>query len=246
MAWAKFAYVGGGALSVAVHFAAFGGLSVMKKPAPETQHVAVMMSAPKPKHKAKPPEPPKPIEAPKEMLQHPLAAPRAATPPPAAAPPPDPVAAAHPALAAMPDFGINLSGGQGGPGGIAVPMGGGAQPVAAAAPIKEKTFGAAAERPAVAADECTEDLIKAKPGAFVQATYTDDARAAGIEGRVRVSVTIDASGAITSASVVSGLGHGLDESTIAAAKRMNFSPATRCGKAVQSTFVVSMRFALGE
>ncbi|MEO7033023.1 MAG: energy transducer TonB [Polyangiaceae bacterium] len=246
MAWAKFAYIGGGVLSAAVHVAAFGGLSVMRRPAPEAQHVAVMMSSAKKKAKAKPPEPPKPIEAPKEMLQHPLAAPRAAPPPPAAAPPPDPVAAAHPALAAMPDFGINLSGGPGGPGGIAVPMGRAAQPVAAAAPIKEKTFGSAAERPAVAADECAEGLVKAKPGAFVQATYTDDARAAGIEGRVRVSVTIDASGAVSSATVVSGLGHGLDEATIAAAKRMNFSAATRCGKAVQSTFVVSMRFALGE
>jgi len=246
MAWAKFAYIGGGALSVAVHFAAFGGLAVMKKPAPETQHVAVMMSAPKKKQKAKPPEPPKPIEAPKEMLQHPMAAPRAATPPPAAAPPPDPVAAAHPALAAMPDFGINLSGGPGGPGGIAVPMGGAAQPVAAAAPIKEKTFGTAAERPAVAADECTEDLVKAKQSGFVQPTYTDDARAAGIEGRVRVQITLDAAGAVTGMTVVSGLGHGLDESMIAAVKRMTFTPATRCGKPVASTLVMAARFALGE
>jgi protein TonB len=242
---ATIGYITAGFATVALHVAAFGGLSVLKKAVPETQRVAVMMSSAKRKQKPKPPEPPKPIEAPKELLQHPMAAPKAAVPPPVAAPPPDPIAAAHPALAAMPDFGINLSGGPGGPGGIAVPMGGPA-PVAAAAPIKEKTFGSAAERPAVAADDCTEDLVKAKPGAFVQATYTDDARAAGIEGRVRVQITIDAAGSITAATVVSGLGHGLDEATIAAAKRMNFSPATRCGKPVQSTFVVSMRFALGE
>jgi protein TonB len=242
---ATIGYITAGVATVALHVAAFGGLSVLKKAVPETQRVAVMMSSAKKKQKPKPPEPPKPIEAPKEMLQHPMAPAKAAPPPPVAAPPPDPIVAAHPALAAMPDFGINLSGGPGGPGGIAVPTGGPA-PVAAAAPIKEKTFGSAAERPAVAADDCTEDLVKAKPGAFVQATYTDDARAAGIEGRVRVQITIDASGSITSATVVSGLGHGLDEATIAAAKRMNFSPATRCGKPVQSTFVVSMRFALGE
>jgi protein TonB len=245
MRWAKFGYVGGAVLSVGVHVFAFTGLSAIKKTSLGTQHVAVMMSSAKKKQKPKPLEPPKPIEAPKEMLQRPLA-PAKAAPPPVAPPPPDPIAAAHPALAAMPDFGISLSGGQGGPGGIAVPMGGPVRPAAEPVAHKEKTFGAAAERTAVSADECAEDLVKAKPGAFVQATYTDDARAAGIEGRVRVQVTIDASGAITDAKVVSGLGHGLDESTVAAARRMNFSAATRCGKPVQSTFVLSMRFALGE
>jgi protein TonB len=246
MRWAKFGYIAGGALSVAVHVAAFSGLTVMKKAMPNTQHVAVMMSSTKRKQKPKPAEPPKPIEAPKEMLQRPLAPPKAVAPPPVAPPPPDPIAAAHPALAALPDLGISMSGGQGGPGGIAVPMGGAMQPASDQATHKEKTFGSTAERPAVAADDCTEDLVKAKPGAFVQATYTDDARSAGIEGRVRVQITIDATGAITDAKVVTGLGHGLDEATIAAAKRMNFSPATRCGKAVPSTFVISMRFALGE
>ena len=46
--------------------------------------------------------------------------------------------------------------------------------------------------------------------------------------------------------LVSGLGHGTDESALAAAKRMSFSPATRCGKAVPSSFVISVRFALGD
>jgi protein TonB len=106
-------------------------------------------------------------------------------------------------------------------------------------------LGVAAERPAVAGD-CAEDLIKAKPQGFVKANYTDDARAAGIEGRVRVEISLDESGHVQSARVVSGLGHGLDESAMEAAKRMSFNPATRCGSAVKSTFVVSMRFVLGE
>ncbi len=247
MRWVKVGYVAGALASVAVHVAAFGGLSVMKKPEPGTQRVAVMMSSAKKKQRVKPPEPPKPVEAPKELLQHPLAAPKAA-PPPVAAPPPDPIAAAHPGLAAMPDFGISLSGAAGpGGGGIAVPMGGGAAPVAAAAVHKEKVFGNAAERPTVgASDDCQEDLVKAKPQGFVQPTYTDDARAAGIEGRVRVEITVDSSGAVLGTKIVSGLGHGLDESAVAAAKRMSFNAATRCGKAVQSTFVISMRFVLGE
>jgi len=246
MRWAKYGYIAGGVLSVAVHVFAFGGLSAMKKANLGSQHVAVMMSSAKKKAKPKPPEPPKPIEAPKEMLSHPLA-PAKAAPPPVAPPAPDPIAAAHPALAAMPDFGINLSGsGVGGPGGIAVPMGGPAQ--AAAAPIahKEKTFGTATERPTVAADDCQEDMVKAKQQGFVQPAYPEDARAAGIEGRVRVQITLDASGAVLGALLVSGLGHGTDESALAAAKRMSFSPATRCGKAVPSSFVISVRFALGD
>jgi len=245
MSRVKLAYVGAAAATVTIHMVAFGGLNAMKKPEPEKHMVAVMVSQPKKKEKAKPPEPPKPIEAPKEMLQRPTQ--RAAAPPPVAAPPPDPVAAAHPALAAMPDFGINLSGGLGGPGGgIAVPMGGGQAPSSVQPKPKEKVLGAAAERPAVAGDACAEDLVKAKPQGFVKPTYTDDARAAGIEGRVRIEVSLDETGHVLSARVVSGLGHGLDESAIDAAKRMAFSSATRCGNPVKSTFVVSMRFVLGE
>jgi protein TonB len=244
MSWLKFGYVASGVGTVALHVVAFGGLNALKPKPPDPQRVAVMVNAPKKKQKPKPPEPPKPIEAPKEMLQRPLAA-RNTPPPPAAAPPPDPVAAAHPALAAMPDFGINLTGGPGGPGGIAVPVGGGPAPATEPVAHKEKTFGSTAA-PAAGEGDCTEDIVKAKPQGFVQPTYTDDARAAGIEGRVRVQVTIDSSGAILDAKVVSGLGHGLDESAIAAAKRMSFSAATRCGTAVKSTFVISMRFVLGE
>jgi protein TonB len=245
MSRVKFGYVAGAVGTLAVHVVAFGGLNTIKPKPPEQQRVAVMINAPKKKQKPKPPEPPKPIEAPKEMLQRPLA-PRTPAPPTPAPPPPDPVAAAHPALAAMPDLGINLSGGIGGPGGMAVPMGGKPAAPAEAVARKEKTFGAAAERPAVAGDDCPEDVIKAKPKGFVQATYTDDARAAGIEGRVRVQATIDGSGAVSDIKIVSGLGHGLDESAIAAARRMSFSAATRCGKPVTSTVVFAIRFVLGE
>ncbi len=246
MARLQFVYIAAAAATVTIHLVAFGGLSAMKKPEPEKRTVAVMVSQPKPKQKPKPPEPPKPIEAPKELLQRPTVQ-RAAPPPPAAAPPPpDPVAAAHPALAALPDFGINLSGGLGGPGGIAVPTGGGAATPSQALPTKkEKVFGAAAERPAAAGD-CDEDLVKAKPQGMVKPAYTDDARAAGIEGRVRVEITLDETGKVVGAKILSGLGHGLDESAIDAAKRMSFNAATRCGTAVKSTFVLSMRFVLGE
>lgn len=241
----KLAYLGAGAATITIHVVAFGGLTAMKQPEPEKHTVAVMVSQPKPKPKAKPPEPPKPIEAPKELLQRPTQ--RAAPPKPAAVlPPPDPVAAAHPALAAMQDFGISMSGGLPGAGGIAVPMGGAQGPSSIQPKAKEKVLGVAAERPTVGGGDCAEELVKAKAQGFVKANYTDDARAAGIEGRVRVEISLDEAGHVQSTRVVSGLGHGLDESAMEAAKRMAFNPATRCGTAVKSTFVVSMRFVLGE
>jgi protein TonB len=239
----KLAYVGAAAATVLIHAAAFGGLTAMKQPEPEKHLVSVMVSQPKKKEKAKPPEPPKPIEAPKEILQRPT---QRAAPAKLAPAPPDPIAAAHPALAAMPDFGISLSGGLPGAGGIAIPLGGGQAPSSVQPKAKEKVLGVAAERPGVASGDCAEDLVKAKPQGFVKANYTDDARAAGIEGRVRVEISIDESGHVLSAKVLTGLGHGLDESAVEAAKRMAFTPATRCGTALKSSFVVSMRFVLGE
>jgi protein TonB len=245
MARLPLAYVAAALATATIHVVAFGGLSVMKKPEPEKRTVAVMVSQPKKKEKPKPKEPPKPIEAPKEMLPRPTL-PRPAAAPPPVAPPPDPIAAAHPQLAALPDFGISLSGGLPGAGGIAVPMGGGTRPAQAEPTKKEKAFGAGAEHVASTSGECDEELVKAKPQGFVKPTYSDDARAAGIEGRVRVEIAIDETGHVLSAKIVSGLGHGLDESAIDAAKRMSFNPATRCGTAVESSFVLSMRFVLGE
>jgi protein TonB len=250
MRWLHLFYVG----SFAAHAAFLGGLFVMKKPEPASEIVAVMMAQPKKKKdKPKPPEPPKPIEAPKEALQRPLA-PRKAAPAPEAPPPPDPVAAAHPKLAGMQDFGISLSGGGDGIGGIAVPTGGGGGavgPAAATVAKKEKVLGASAAKADAAggADDAGE-LVKAKAVASsiphnTRSLYTDDARAAGIEGRVRLELSLDDTGAVTSVKVLAGLGHGLDEAAANAARHMSFSPATRDGKPVPSKFVFTMRFELG-
>lgn len=46
------------------------------------------------------------------------------------------------------------------------------------------------------------------------------------------------------ARIGAGLGYGLDEAALEAAKRAAFEPATRCGKPVSATFVIAMRFSL--
>ena len=44
--------------------------------------------------------------------------------------------------------------------------------------------------------------------------------------------------------VLEGLGHGLDEVALTAARAATFEPGTRCGKPTSATFVIAMRFAL--
>jgi protein TonB len=110
-----------------------------------------------------------------------------------------------------------------------------------------KASGATVKRALTAAaaplDECSEPPAKPKPTSVPQPSYTDQARAAGIEGKVRVELTVDESGRVVSVRVISGLGHGLDEAAVAAAQRATFQPAIRCGKPARATFTISMRFA---
>lgn len=237
--------------SAAAHLALLGGMVALKVPEKKnTESVGVMVSE---KKKTKPDEDkPKPIEAPPEVLhQKPIfkAAPKAA-PEPA---PPEPAPQPHAALNAMPDFGISMTGASG-PSGIGVgipvgPGGGSSQGVSklTAAPPKEKSFGTVKEALQPAGDSpCAEEVLKPKPLGFAQPQYTDEARSAEIEGRVRLKLSVDAQGNVTDVQVLSGLGHGLDESSIATAKRIKFTPGSACSKAVASSFVITFRFALGE
>ncbi|MDQ2644159.1 MAG: energy transducer TonB, partial [Myxococcota bacterium] len=145
------------------------------------------------------------------------------------------------AMAALPDFGLSLSGSS--LGGVAVPQGtpGGSQASTPkpAAPVKRSLAAA----PAAPLDECSDPPAKPRPVNVPQPPYTDQARAAGVEGKVRVELTVDETGRVVSVRLLSGLGHGLDEAALAAAQRATFQPAIRCGKPARATFTISMRFA---
>jgi protein TonB len=91
-------------------------------------------------------------------------------------------------------------------------------------------------------DHCTEPLIKARPERLAQPEYTREARAAHIEGRVRLELTVDEQGNVRDVKLLKGLGYGLDDAAVAAAKRIRFRPATLCGKIVSSPFTLAMRF----
>ncbi len=200
-----------------------------------------------PPAKAEQPPPPPPPEAPPPPP--PPAAPELVPPKPSKAPKPAaetpaPAAAAAPsAAAAAPSFGLTLSGGGVGSGGIAVAAPAAPQPSAAATSTRTLTPKALG-RAKPAAEGCSEALIKPKPLHMPQPVYARQAREANIAGKVRVVLRVDASGAVVSARVLEGLGYGLDEAALDAARAARFEPATLCGKATETTFVIGMRFSL--
>jgi len=226
-------------LSVIVHGAlAFGvGRIEIKK----SRAATAIEYAETQKKKAPPPEPAKVDDAPP-----PEKTARSVAHRPAPAPLPAPAAEepaktnASPALDALPDFGLSLSGGVGGPG-MALPSGGGG---AAREHVVEKVVRKAPVAAALPADDCDEPPAKPKALSSSKPSYTEDAIAAAIEGKVRLQITVDETGAIVDVKVVQGLGHGLDEAAIAAARRMSFEPAVRCGKPTRATFKLAMVFSL--
>jgi TonB family protein len=74
--------------------------------------------------------------------------------------------------------------------------------------------------------------------------YTDEARSMKLEGEVLLEVTFYANGTLDVNRVVRGLGHGLDEAAVAAAKKIRFKPALRYSQPVDSTAVVHVSFQL--
>ena len=78
----------------------------------------------------------------------------------------------------------------------------------------------------------------------MQPQYPDQARAANIEGKIRIEVTINPEGDVVEARIVQGLGHGLDEAALVAMKRTKFHPSTKCGKPVATTIVIPVNFLI--
>jgi TonB family protein len=74
--------------------------------------------------------------------------------------------------------------------------------------------------------------------------YPESARAAGVEGKVRLQLSISAEGKVVEVKVLESLGHGCDEAAIAVARTYEFEPATRDGQPVATTITIGIRFAL--
>lgn len=230
-------------VSLLLHGALAAGV-VGLRPPKRVETIAISVSEAKKKNETeKPPEPAKVIEEPRPTeparVQAPRPAKARAAASKAAEPRPEAAPARSPALDALPDLGTM---GNDGPGGLPVapPPALAAAPASSAhAPPPPKVLG-----PRPVADECADPPVKPKRRMVSAPAYTSSAREAGVEGLVRVEVTVGADGSVTGARVISGLGHGLDEACLDAARRAAFEPATRCGKPVAGTAVLPFRFNL--
>ena len=79
--------------------------------------------------------------------------------------------------------------------------------------------------------------------------YPDEARKAGIEGKVIVSFTVESDGSIVGVDAVKGIGYGCDEEAVRVVKSMNemdarWTPGMKDGKAVAVELTLPFTFAL--
>jgi protein TonB len=228
----RWVLIGGSLLAHGGLVVALGGLRAPASSAATSIEVTETKPEPPPAAQVEPPPPPPPQEVAPQRAHKAKAA---EAPPPEAPPTPQPQA-----LANLPDFGLELSGGGGGGGGMAVPRPNSAPP-RAAAPVT-KTL-AKAPAPPKDTDPCTEGPAKPKLIKLPQPAYTEAARAAGLEGKVRVQLTVDETGRVVEVQALSSLGQGLDEAALAAARAATFEPAMRCGRPSRSMFTISIRFS---
>jgi len=74
--------------------------------------------------------------------------------------------------------------------------------------------------------------------------YTEEGRQLKIEGEVLIDVVFTANGQVRIMKVVQGLGHGLDESAVRAAEKIQFKPALKDGRPSDFEAVVHVVFQL--
>ncbi len=212
-------------------------------PAPRKIEVRVVPS-PKvepPPEPEKPPEPPPPPpkeihDVPKQKpVRSPIAAPVAQD-----TPPPD-----HPALTTntseTPSFGISMES-TSSAGGPVMPVGNttkAAPGPGSAAPASVKPLATP-----VTAFEATKMPV---PQGRCFGKYTDEAKAAGIEGVVTLDLIVGEDGHVRDVQVVSGLDHGLTAAAVTALRDCTFTPGEKDGKPVPVRVRgFRIRFALAE
>lgn len=210
----------------------------LRRPTPSVELVDIELpkELPPPPPPVQPPEPePEPEAKPPPPPDAPRPEPRvakAATPPPPSAEPPPPPTDTPPdpggaPTVAMPDIGPAATGvpvapgpknpgpiGRGGSGGgTGAGSGAGAGPELVPMPISIATIKTLA-------------LPKGDYGYLdIKKDYPPEAKRLGIEGAIRVRLTVDAQGKVKSAVLLNRLGHGLDELALSRAKQIEFEPA---------------------
>lgn len=77
-----------------------------------------------------------------------------------------------------------------------------------------------------------------------RAAYTNNARAAGAQGKIRIAVLFGANGKIQHILMIKRIGYGLDEEVLNAARQIVFEPQLKDGKPVSIVKIVEYNFAI--
>jgi TonB family protein len=156
-----------------------------------------------------------------------------------------------PALPAGPGYGNGTGGAKGirgvvpstgfGNGTAIPPSGGGGKKAVQSTGFADQTVAEAPKKKAANSDSPTTPVdILDKP----RPEYTAEGRNLKIEGDVVLDVVFLTSGTVQVNNVVSGLGHGLDEAAVRAAKQIRFKAAKRDGQPVDFPARVRITFQL--
>jgi TonB family protein len=101
--------------------------------------------------------------------------------------------------------------------------------------------------PAPSKSKAAEPVSKTVPAEITfkpRPVYTEEGRRLKVEGEVLLEVVFTATGQIRIQRVVQGLGHGLDESAIRAAEKIQFKPALKDGRPSDFPAVLHIVFQL--
>jgi protein TonB len=113
--------------------------------------------------------------------------------------------------------------------------------------VKSSSFAAVTISPETERPKNIEPVLSAVAVVILEKpnpVYSDEARRLGIEGDVQIRAVFLASGSVNIVGVSQGLGHGLDEAALQAARRIRFKPAQRDGKAVDFPATIRIVFQL--
>ncbi|MFP2964437.1 energy transducer TonB, partial [Myxococcus sp. 1LA] len=192
-------------------------VEVQKPPPPIEEPKPEPPKPPPPKPRAVKPPPVKVAEAPKPLPPPPVDAP----PPPNETPPPS----AKPAPLVV---GMTMSSTTSA-GGFAAAVGNtlyGRTGPTAKAPQEVKAYSAPKYAPIYQVD--SEPTVASE----VKIPYPEEARRAGVEGTVTLSIAIDHEGKVTAVKILKGPGYGLNEAARDAIRRFRFKPAIKGGEPV--------------
>jgi protein TonB len=196
---------------------------------------------PPPEPEAKPAEKPQPVhELPTRRARAPVASPRPAPPKPV---PPTERPDQSETAGNTPVFGISMESTSSAGSGPAMRVGNTLQ----TKPRDHAGEAAVGARPLAAPVPAYEVTKLPLPRGECSGKYTDEARAAGLEGTVILTFVVDEHGRVRDIKVLQGLGHGLTEAAKRALAACAFSPGERDGKPVPTRVPsFKVRFSIRE